>query len=351
MKRNPHIYVLYLIILSVLFISGYFPAGCGSSSLPQINPTPTSVLLPSPTSGNTDYTKSDFTPPSGADPNFANNNQAPNNNRIMIATSTDSLNFTRTGKIISDQADVPCGMKDAAGRIFVYYVTFNPGNLRNKIVAAVSVDNGNNWAYKIVKISGVVSDNQIGKVDPTAVLLSDGRIRLYFTWSKSISEKPGPYSAISSDGLNFTMESQNEVVSPHSEDLLDPCVYLIGNLWHLYNGPFLPGNGGNYHFTSTNGTQFTQAEFTNPGNMLMANILQISDTSYRVYGFPSNSPSQNYYIGSAISTDGNQWTIDTGKRLELDMSSSLENVYVKDPGIVKTNSENYLMFYVTRMIK
>jgi len=339
---------LSIFILTV-FLSAAMIVGCGGGSGGSSSGSATSTPTPTPTATSTvDYTSSDFMPPSGA----ATGDDTPEgigpwNCRIMIAQSNDSLTFTRKNKILSDQADVPCAMVDSAGRIFVYYVAWSPSSVRNKSVAAVSIDDGKTWAYKKVSISGM-SGEWADAVDPTGMLLENGNIRLYFTSQSPNASKAGPYCAISSDGLNFTLESESSIVGDNDHELLDPCVVLFGSEWHLYNGPFIEQKGGNSHFTSGNGTTFTQAAYIDPGDMLMSNAVKISSSTYRLYGFPYQS-GVAAYIESATSDDGENWTKDSGRRLELDESSGLESMFVKDPGICKNSKGLYLMFYVTKI--
>ena len=101
--------------------------------------------------------------------------------RLMTALSTDGINFTRTNKIISDQSDVPDIITMPDGEVRIYYITMCPEEVRNKIVVAVSKDNGTTWVYKKIKLNGVEKVLQPSQVDPTVEFTPDNKMRLYFT--------------------------------------------------------------------------------------------------------------------------------------------------------------------------
>jgi len=72
--------------------------------------------------------------------------------------------------------------------------------------------------------------------DPCAVVLPDGRIRLYYSAYDSIDseETMSIYSAISSDGLNYTIEGR--VYSPEKEGIryMDPRIVGIPGGYRMY---------------------------------------------------------------------------------------------------------------------
>ena len=63
---------------------------------------------------------SDFTPPIGR---ATESSSSPTDERrLMTATSTDGLHFTPTGKILTDQANVPDLITELDGTLRVYYI-------------------------------------------------------------------------------------------------------------------------------------------------------------------------------------------------------------------------------------
>src|ERR1043166_9889060 len=104
--------------------------------------------------------------------------------RLMLATSQDGLAFKRTNKVLADQTGVPNAMVEQDGRARLYYIDFGNGN----IIAAAIQKGPDDWVYRRVKIEGLPRasksiESRSGSsdpVDPTVVLLPDGRYRLYY---------------------------------------------------------------------------------------------------------------------------------------------------------------------------
>jgi hypothetical protein len=285
--------------------------------------------------------ENDFTTPSGKA--SGPGEYGPWNTRLMIATSNDGLAWTRTNRILSDQADVPDAIMDARGWIFVYYVTWAE-EVRNRIVAAVSPDNGVSWVYKRVNIANV-PEGWAPQVDPDVVLLDNGDFRLYFTSDPdgAGSIKPRTYSAISSDGLNFTLESGVRFAAEERE-VLDPTLLKIGEVWHYFAGGM--GEGVNYHATSVDGLNFTRAPDVQIDKLMFANGIEVSG-GYRFYCFDVESP-PSHRIWSIFSTDGETWEVE-GKILDVDVATGFESVFVRDPAVLQIPDGTYVMFYTTRI--
>lgn len=262
----------------------------------------------------------------------------------MTALSNDGINFTRTNKVISDQADVPDIITMPDGEVRVYYIIMCPEEVRNKIVAAVSRDNGNTWVYKKITLNGI-QNLQPSQVDPTVEFTTDNKIRLYFTSGPRTAnpdkpEAPRTYSAISSDDYTFTLEDGVRF-TVEGKEVLDPNVILIGSTWHFFSGG-IPGS--NYHATSTDGLNFKRTDDLSSGNFLMANGIKV-DGGYRYYGFVQK-PGAPTYITAVFSTDGVAWKPETWK-FEVDTKNNLESVEVKDNSVTRLSNGQYLMVYAT----
>ena len=93
---------------------------------------------------------SDITPAVGkGSPPAGSSGLGPWATRIMLATSTDGLTFTRTNEILADQTGVPNILIDHDGRARIYYNDFGNGN-----IMAVAIRNDNDeWAYRRVTIN------------------------------------------------------------------------------------------------------------------------------------------------------------------------------------------------------
>ncbi|MGB2875361.1 MAG: hypothetical protein WBB76_07780 [Gaiellaceae bacterium] len=162
---------------------------------------------------------------------------------------------------------------------------------------------------------------------PTAAVLPDGRIRLYYIVSGPAVplEASGVFSAISSDGLHFTSEPgrrSGNSSGAHIERLPD-------GRWRLYT-PHRDSSGtpdGIASAISADGLSFTDepglrlSGSPHPGawGLSCCGIVKLADGRYRMYVStlqnqpgPGNPPPQVY---SAVSSDLADWTLEPGVRL------------------------------------
>ncbi len=286
----------------------------------------------------------EFTPCTGYGEPMAETEQGklgPWASRLMIAFSEDGLQFEAADQILSDQADVPDAIVMPDGQVGVYYVTLCPEEVRNQIVVAVTRD-GVEWVYKRVEVTGMQEIQPIA-VDPTVEYTPAGRMRLYFTSAPASPDSdPQSYSAISDDGYTFEMEAGSRFTVEDAH-VLDPTVLLIGDTWHYYAGG-LPGT--NYHATSPDGLEFTRQDNTKVADFLFANGIAV-EGGYRYYGFIQQPGTGIASIYSVFTADGQTWQLEDGVRLELNESSALEAVGVKDPAVIQLPDGRYLMIYST----
>lgn len=164
------------------------------------------------------------------------------------------------------------------------------------------------------------------------VLLADGRIRIfYFDINESRITKPANgveppnkiYSAISSDGINFTQESGVRFQRPGA---FDPDVELVNGTWYMYVGDV----AGNQVIvaTSTDGLTFTERGIAYTGGA-------VPDVWYdngRWYLYTAG-------INIATSTDGLRFKSTTSR-----FNDTAYQV-TADPSIIKITDRSYLMFY------
>ena len=158
------------------------------------------------------------------------------------ASSSDGLNFY-TDMEIHLQSEVlrsptlvssPEILRMSNGTLRMYYTgdLFTPeiGNTNKKIKSAISPDKGATWMREDgTRIAAEA-------LDPCAVMLPDGRIRMYYSAYDSLDsdENMSIYSAISSDGLNYTIEGK--VLSPENNGTkyMDPRVIEIPGGYRMY---------------------------------------------------------------------------------------------------------------------
>ncbi len=128
----------------------------------------------------------------------------PRNHEVYVTTSADGLNWA-PATLLSKTASVPGVVRTSKGILWVYWVDFaNLGPDSGRIGIAKSTD-GIAWEKMgFVQFSGL---GQINAVDPDVIELADGRLRMYF-YDIAVKDKVHPiYSAISTDGINYTLEA------------------------------------------------------------------------------------------------------------------------------------------------
>lgn len=266
--------------------------------------------------------------------------QGPWEMRMLLATSKDGLNFTKTNVILADQANTPSIAVDKNGWIYIYYSGYTLGDKTNSSGVAISKDNGKTWTHKYVNIlyKGEVKSG----TDPDIEILEDGTFRLFFISNEfKISKTPQIYYADGTNGYDFTYGG---VSFEENGDAIDSSTFRIGDVWHQFT---LVGNTmSHYHATSQDGKTFTlykKEDFNfESGTYVMANEIQV-DGGVRFYAFDLKDMS----FRSIFSSDGYNWKMEEGARLTFDKNSSLESKYIKDPAVGKLADGSYIMAYCT----
>ncbi|MEO0078170.1 MAG: hypothetical protein ABIK86_04125 [candidate division WOR-3 bacterium] len=261
----------------------------------------------------------------------------PLQNRILIARSQDGLDWQRTNTVFCDSADVPDAGRLPDGRVFVYYQGLWTHTM-DGIMVAVSPNGLSDWICYQVSISG--TSGWPGRpCDPDIILFGD-TFRLYFTGDPTGDRLPETYSAISADGVNFTLEPGVRFeVTGHM--VLDPSLLWTGETLQYFAGGGAPH--ANWHAHSSDGLNFVRQPDVMVDSLMFSNGLAL-DSGYRFYGFRNMPPGG---IKSLFSADGGIWTLEPGWRLQVDSTNPLEYRYVKDAAVVRTDS-GFIMYYVTR---
>jgi hypothetical protein len=260
----------------------------------------------------------------------------PLQHRILIATSPDGLSWTRLNRVFSDSGDVPDAVLAPNGNVHIYYQgLWTP--TRDGIMVGISTDGLTNWQFYQIPIPGTGS--WPGKPCDPDVIVKNDTFRLYFTGDPVGDGRPETYSAVSTDGISFAMESGIRF-QVSGQMVLDPSLLWTDTLQYFAGGA---PPGQNWHAHSTDGFNFSQRPNFSSGNLLMANGIRLT-SGYRFYGF-ENLPAEG--IRSLFSSDGETWAPDSGYRLRVDPSHGLESLCVKDPAVVRKDTL-FLMYYVTR---
>jgi hypothetical protein len=260
--------------------------------------------------------------------------------RIMLATSTNGLDFARLHFALSDQAGVPNAMTDLEQHARVYYVDFGNGNI---LACAVQqrANNFTNWSHRRVRVTGLPDVQAAEPVDPCVVLTGDGRYRLYYMQAAPL---PSFYSAISSNGLDF-VKDEGVRFTAAPRPCFDPLVLRVRNEWQLWGGP-----DGGVRARSTDGLSFTAiGELRVEGARFMpwSAVTLPGNEGYRLYGNVLGPGEWSGGVSSAFSRDGRTWRREPGIRLSLDGSRyQLESQIAPDNGCALLPNGTWLMAYV-----
>lgn len=246
---------------------------------------------------------------------------------VYQATSNDGLNFTKVDGVVVEKASVPDIIKTADGKLFIYAVD-GASRSRSGLMVAISDDAGETWQQGSLQLT--CQRDVCSGADPEAVVLPDGRIRLYYMVFPKIKGSPGSlvkhsvYSALSKNGLIFQEE---EGVRFEYEQITDPDVVKVGDHWFMYlsQGPRLIVT------RSTDGLTFKFERIIREKGSV-SNTVSIGDNRWRQFFCDRG-------ISSATTNDGLNFTNDPGSRLEPNPSQ-----IICDPAPEKIGDE-WLMYY------
>lgn len=202
------------------------------------------------------------------------------------------------------------------------------------------------------QIAGLASDVSIA--DSTAVVLPDGKVRMYFQYRNNDGSSAGHKSAISSDGITFTMESGDRISNgdywgPH----IKAMVLSDGRL-RIYKGATTgtDSNNGIISYITTDGLTLTKEDGfritpTAAGLPRLSHltIATMADGTYR--GYFSNMPQMtktDLLIKSATSTDLLSWTVDSGVRIGKG-STTLSTYSAEQPHALQRGKGCVTLFY------
>ena len=207
-------------------------AAVTSSTAASTTTTPLREVLPP--------TKGPGTAPAGAGAG------GPWSTGLSVAYADELGRFTRT-EWVTDQAGVPNLVTDRNGRLLAYHIDWAA---QNGMAVAVRepgpTTKESTWIRYRLRIDGLPTGKP-DPVDPSAVLLDDGRIRLY--WMRVVDGRATIQSAISNDGVTFVFEPGARFST--GTELFDPTVVRHAGRWLLVTGP-----DGKHHAYSDDGLTF-----------------------------------------------------------------------------------------------
>lgn len=248
--------------------------------------------------------------------------------KIYSASSTDGLNWSFDNRLLLDHASVPAAIVTPEGKIRIYYVDASqtPENTN----CAESSDGGMNFTVLGCTIANRANDKAL---DPSIVLLPDGRYRLYYYASKqnpNTQDRHSIYSAISTDGIHFTQEQ--EVFS--REGLVDPDVFAVGSEWLMY--VFSLKEGATIIARSRDGLNFAYVGPLSLQGWGTTAPVKRDDGRWRLYAFYQRG---NQTVASFVSDDALNWTQEAGTRLIAPAGHE-----ITDPFVVRLPDKTWKMF-------
>lgn len=258
----------------------------------------------------------------------SNENQGLTTHHTFVTTADPDTAFVDNDNDIFATASVPDVLKITKktkrfhrGDLLLY---FSRGG---GLCLSVSEDHGVSWSTpEDVVFNGL--RNGGGVVDPSAIQLRNGKIRLFFYGPSSVGGDPAQipgdhimYSAVSKGGRNFTVQSKRRFAD---ENITDPEIVRFGDLWLLY----MSQGQSTRIASSTDGKTFTDTGVTWSGGGIPGAIAH--DGVVDLYGCAGAN------IMTARSTDG----IHFGES-----SIAMAGANACDPAPVKINDSTFLLIY------
>ncbi len=255
----------------------------------------------------------------------------PWNRPLKVCYGSDGLIFSNT-QTFQDSAGVPCLVRLSSGVLMCAFQWFRQpmGSATwDRVAVKYSSDNGISWTEPQPIVVNGLPGNFVRPFDPTPVLTDSGKIRMYFSCGMNmiLDTSINTYSAISDDGLNYTMDQGFRFSLP-DRPVLDPAVVKFNNLWHLVN-PISMGGTGAYHNISNDGLNFTRVVdiVSDMSHSWIGNFMIKDSSELRFYG-------SGMMIWYSSSTNGGVWS---------DFINT--NIGGGDPSVLKLSDTNYLMVY------
>ena len=251
---------------------------------------------------------------------------------LKICQSSDGVNFTNI-QTFQDSSGVPNVIKLPNGNLASVFQWFRQpvgSPSWDRVAIKFSSDNGLNWTSPVPIIVNGLPQNFQRPFDPTLAITDNGQIRIFFSSGLNmiLDTSINTYSAISDDGINYTMESGFRFSMP-DKPVVDPAVIKFRNLWHLANPLSNMSVTGAFHNISSDGFNFTRvSDISSDQTHSWIGNYMIKDTNeLRFYG-------SGMFVWYSTSPNGGLWS-----------SFVNTNIQGGDPSVLKISENNYLMIY------
>ena len=220
---------------------------------PTPSPSPTPTPTPSPSNDQEIATLS-FPATRGAERPAPpdGGSQGPWSTGMAVSSGSGSAPFPATSSII-DQAGVPSLLALPDGRLLAYFVSWAQRN-----VMAVGIRGlAGEWSFYRVAVEGFRTDvGGANGVDPSAVLMADGSIRLFWMQPVGTPGRSQIYSATSAPGsaLGVRFVADTGARLDRGTMVYDPTVSLCGDQWLMW----VSAPEGTVFATSSDGLAFSE---------------------------------------------------------------------------------------------
>ncbi|MSR29644.1 MAG: hypothetical protein EXS03_08745 [Phycisphaerales bacterium] len=264
--------------------------------------------------------------------------QGPVTHDLRSASSADGLIWVKDNldEPIIEAASVPClisRVENGNDVLRSYFV--DACDTPEHISTIVSTDGGATWsAREPIVVTGATT---LKEVDPCAIVMGDGSIRLYYYATAENPGGPGSHPidlAVGLDGVNFARVGTAFAM----EGLVDPDVFAVADGWIMH---VMALESGTVVAHSTDGLSFTQVGMLSPANYGVTAPVRLSGGGFRMYGFGQGVGGQDTFY-SMTSPTGLAWTLEPGVR--LDAPSDRE---ITDPFVVGLPGGGWKMIYKT----
>lgn len=254
---------------------------------------------------------------------------------LRITRSADGKLFN-PDELFQDSAGVPsiCRHRgDTLLAVFQWFRGKQGDPTFDRVAVKYSYDDGQTWTEPTPIRMQNFPLGQQRPFDPTLVKISPDSFRIFFSSSYKMPA-PGEdsiincYSAISTNGVDFTFENGPRVDDPTMK-LIDPAVIRFKGLWH-YAAPKGAPQDGAWHYISSDGFNFTKVP-------IITSTYQYNWTgNYMIY---DTGELRFYGSGSSIwynsSKNGGQWD-----------GYVSTNIKGGDPSAIRLQNDSILMVYV-----
>jgi len=303
------------------------------TEMPQATTTIAPQASSSPPVSTTTHPTAPKTPPQSPLSSDPYGPRSPYQHSVMSAVSVDGLNWMIDEKFKTiEHISVPSAILRPDGAIMLYFVDFRDA-LDSKgwdTTDCMISSNGVDFQNADCKIQNLASP----KAWDPAPLYINGEYRLYYFASGLPSRNHEIHVATSSDGVNFTEAGS---VFGYT-DLVDPDVIFFKNTYLMYVYGWSDSSGSTMIAESQDGKNFQKSEKPFIKDCGSTKPVEYGPGKLRVYCFWQKGQDAGKVV-SAVSTDGFNFTLESGTRLAISGKS------IADPYVIRMPDNTWRMYF------